>query len=453
MISIISIILALAFSVTTFIIIILTGVNPLVYFVAYILISILLVFAVKIINLNFKVKIENRYALISYFVFNLYAAINFIVIKYSYGNYFGIFVDDSKYFYRALDVSRGINIGPVSIYEKIISFSIKFLELFTSNTSEMPVYLVLINIFFLSLTIGILSYIYSYYLEEKMPMKYLVLFIFLNVIVIKNSVYLYRDSIAICFFFLAFISRIQGMRIAFWLFFIATFTIRGAYGILLLFYYILSYLFEKVKINRKLIIIASFIGLGVSYIIFDYLIPYVSFWGNNTLSHYADSVLTSRTEIRADSLGGIKGVLFSSAIIRPIIFLFSPISFAQINLMQTIKQNISSWETIEFSVNYFDWLAPISWFTTVFVAITIPVILSSVIKMYKNSIKKYQVISIFFVFSWIAISLFSMQSRHFVVLILFFPIFYAYHNKVAINKSVKIYKLITLFLIIIINLI
>ena len=88
---------------------------------------------------------------------------------------FGAYVDDSKYFYRAVDIANGVFIGPTSLYEPILARGIRLLGVVSGDTSRYVVYLLPLNALCMSVAIGVASQVYFQFRNEPMPLKYLVL--------------------------------------------------------------------------------------------------------------------------------------------------------------------------------------------------------------------------------------------------------------------------------------
>jgi hypothetical protein len=423
------------FIITAFSIVALMEVNFYIYFIFFVICLLLLKATAHLISQKFQLKIDSSYVLLPYSFFNLLGLINAISYYMAYGNYFGAYADDSKYFFRAMDISQGIFIGPTSIYEHIISMLIKGLGFVSIDIRNYVVYLMPINIFFISISIGIISQIYMYFRQEKMPFKHLVVILCLNSIVITSSVHLYRDALVILLFYLTIISHLKKKTILSWMFFILTFSLRGAFAVLLLFYKMLDYFIINRKFNKKIILAGTVVGLLFCQLVFDYIVPYVSFFKNNTLYAYSSSVLDARTSIRAENLGAAKGFLFSIPILRPLIFFMSPISFVNFSGIAEITQNINTWEAISFNTDITNFLAPFSWFTTLMLPYIIPILLIGIYNLFLSKDREKQSFSLFFIFSWIAISIFSMQVRHLTVLILLYPILFGYGKEYIDNKN------------------
>lgn len=379
----------------------------------------------RILAKTFRVPVSHSVTCIPYFSFNLIAIINALACYASYGNFFGAYVDDSKYFYRAVDIANGVFIGPTSLYEPILARGIRLLGVVSGDTSRYVVYLLPLNALCMSVAIGVASQVYFQFRNEPMPLKYLVLAC-LNINVLSSTVYLYREPLVIMTFFVALIAILKGQRVVGAIFLILTFSLRGAFGILLLALVVLVRLSEGRRFDKKVVLVGGLVALLVVAIFFDMVVPYVSFFGNNTLQAYAGSVLRARVEQRTERLGGIKGSVFSYAFLRPFVFILSPVTLAAFSSVIDVKQNIGTWETITFEAEVVNLLSPISWFTTCLLLYAVPVILLGVRALYVRGGKSEQVLSLFFVFCWIAICVFSMQVRHLAVLFLLYPVMYEY---------------------------
>ena len=226
-----------------------------------------------------------------------------------------------------------------------------------------------------------------------MPLKYLVLAC-LNINVLSSTVYLYREPLVIMTFLLLCDSKGRVVND----FPHSYVFIARAFGILLLALVVLVRLSEGRRFDKKVVLVGGLVALLVVAISFDMVVPYVSFFGNNTLQAYAGSVLRARVEQRTERLGGIKGSVFSYAFLRPFVFILSPVTLAAFSSVIDVKQNIGTWETITFEAEVVNLLSPISWFTTCLLLYAVPVILLGVRALYVRGGKSEQVLSLFFVF-------------------------------------------------------
>ena len=227
----------------------------------------------------------------SLFSFNLIAIINALACYASYGNFFGAYVDDSKYFYRAVDIANGVFIGPTSLYEPILARGIRLLGVVSGDTSRYVVYLLPLNALCMSVAIGVASQVYFQFRNEPMPLKYLVLAC-LNINVLSSTVYLYREPLVIMTFFVALIAILKGQRVVGDFPHSYVFIARGIWypaSALV----VLVRLSEGRRFDKKVVLVGGLVALWLWLSPLTWLFRMFPF-GNNTLQAYAGSVLRAR---------------------------------------------------------------------------------------------------------------------------------------------------------------
>lgn len=410
-------------------------INVFLYFFVILINVILLTIFNKIL---FNKKI-NTYIYINFFCLVFFGLLYASNAYNTYGNFFGTTSDDSFYFYRAMDIMNGIDIGASSLFEYILAFLLKIISYFTNLDKFSVIYLLPFSYTFISLGIESMNHLYCMYHNTALPLKYYCIFIVLNQNIINNCVPLYRESYAIFLFLLGIYYIEKNIKINLIIVTALLFNIRGAFALILVSFYVLRIVYKR---KYKLVyIIGILLTFLLAYSIFDYLAPYLSFSGSDIST---ENLLRSRLSFRTERLTGYFSLLYSNPILRIIYFLFVPNQFVEFHGIYEVVQHVSTWNSVSYSTEMYNWLAILNWITIMILPYTIPRTVIGIINMIKNKEKNTVAFGLFMIYSWALIAVFSMQVRHFTILIILFPIFYGYWNKTKTKLLNQICNILTL---------
>ena len=413
---------------------------PVNIFMYIFIVAINIIFLTFLNKMLFKKKIKS-YIYLSFFYLICFGLLYAYNAYKGYGNFFGTVSDDSFYFYRSMDIMNGIEIGISSLFEYVSALLLKLISTFISLDELSVIYLLPFSYTLISLGIESMNHLYNIYHNKPLPFKYYVIFIVLNQNIVSNCIPFYRESYAIFLFLLGLYYIEINLKTNLFITTILLFNIRGAFALLLISYFLLRKIYkEKYKSIYIFIFILIFF---LVYALFDYIAPYLSFSGAN---NFSVDLLDNRLSLRTEGMSSSVALLYSNPILRIFYFLIVPNNIIELHGIYDVVQHVSTWNSVSYVIEMTNWLAILNWVTVIILPYTIPRVLFGMINMVKNKDQNVSSFGIFVIYSWILIAVFSMQVRHFAILIILFPIFFGYWNKTKTKFLNQICNILTLSL-------
>jgi hypothetical protein len=349
----------------------------------------------------------------------------------TYGNTFGPYYDDSLYYHNSLYISQFSFSGipptlfeiimgiPVYIFETLFAYQLKHIDLLPINWLVSSFNVVLAN-----------KIAQNYFNINK---YYFVFFfsLLLNFNFIDASSHFYRDPVLILFLLLAFKYALNNKFKLAILFACFVFLIRAANGLLIFYFILCACLIEKYHFKLKAIVSCTLVISLVLLILGNRISSGMIFRGGFEKQDVENTVkLAEQLDKRLDDFESKEGSLsfrygnVYQKIMYPFIYVFSPFKLQElhkdINVIQADSNNIfgQSMGTYKiFNLEFFLIIGHI-----LFIAYYFPRILYGLYFGFKNkATQKTKAIMYFTVLSVILVSFISMQARHRLCFLVFFP--------------------------------
>lgn len=394
---------------------------------------------VILISKNRKNRDYKRILFFSFYYISLMGILAMLSYNYFCGNTFAPYNDDSFYYKNINEILFNGYSELATIYEYIVAvFIFPLLQMGLNSHFAM----LLINWLLAALTI-----IEALKLANKLyPLKELdsnilgAIFILFNSNYINGSVHLYRD-VMMCYFFLLSLNFVLQKRILLSLVFVfLTGFIRGANGFwALLLVIVVEARLVIERVSKKAIILLLLCS-GVLVLSLDSVIGFSSYL--RSFSGQQEKIsLIDRLEDRKDSFyekgreaGGVLALMQSNnplykLLVIPI-YMVSPVKSAGVLIQEDYKnEGQRTFPIIRFRIEFVWELINVC-----FMAWGMYFLFFGLYYMFGDRNKMKFVLAIFFILMVAVVAFISMQHRHKMMFILFFPMIYrAYKYHVSLN--------------------
>lgn len=380
---------------------------------------------------------------IRFFSFWFYALVG--VINYScYLNDCGMtrapYEDDSYYYDMAIDLANGIltslRFEPYSFFLSAIIYPFK--ALFNYQVAHYE--LLPINWFFGSCivvsTIKLANMICGF--NRKKDYFIAAGLVIFNSCFIDGIAHLYRDALLNLLLINAFIYVYKNYNVRAFIASFFTGLLRGANGLISIAYLCLNKLIEKIRITKKQLVVFSCIGVGVVLLSYSTLGLdrfTRSFAGVDESSAMSISERLETFTNQENAEGGVIRLLRSNnplakAVAIPI-YMISPIKVNEFRISHFYSIKTERWYVNRFRIESVWELLMLLFY----VPLTIPLFLGIYYWVKDKSMKNIAVFVIF-ILTLSLVTLISMQSRHKMGFILFFPVLYGYYRRYA-SRAVR----------------
>ena len=427
--------------------------------------TIVLLFVILLLKKYFK-----RYFQIGLFCYSFFSLVGLlfaIIYNFTYGNTFSPYFDDSFYYYNSLYLSHlsFANVSSPTLFEIIISVPLFLFSLLGIQLSHIDLLPIIWAISSLNILLAIK--IAQNYFNIKKVSTIAVFSLLLNFSFLDTSVHLYRDAFIIFFSLLSILFLLKNKYKIAILFAIFVFFIRGANGVLM-FYFITSiFLIRTFNIKLKTIIISTFASIvfltviGGNNISGTFIRGGFGYWLTeeskslgmvDRIKERTESISTSTSMTGTVSL--INGNLFQKISV-PVIYTFSPFILPpslyrnSIVLQATYYNFGGNLGTFNiFQIEFFLFL-----FHIVILSYLFPRIAYSFYMGITKSVSpEMKFIFLFIILVIYLISFISMQARHRLFFLMFFPFLLYNYRKYASSKGEKVFVFmsINIFLVLII---
>jgi len=418
----------------------------------------MLFFILERILLQKKHRIYLELIFFSFVYLIIMGCLAMYLYKYYTGTTFAPYADDSFYFFKIINSEFGTN---RTLYEYIlVLFSLPII-LFR-NISHFD--LLLFNWFFGALVIlEALKFANMVFPEYKYSTLIVgTAYILLNFNFINGTVHLYRDILMCYFLLLSFNFTYSNKNIKSSIFAISSGFIRGANGMIALLYLGMNMIISRLKSKSKINVFVSMIIIGLFVFVLDDTFHIFRFVRTFSIQNGDTYVVTTSERIgrRRDvfyergaiETGGVLALIYSNnPILRmaaPFVYLISPVRIGSHRVSETQVVFIQNYNRIQRSVNEISrFRIEFIWgiISVIFYMFFIFQLFCGIFFILKYGDIKQYTFCIVFILSLILITFISMQHRHKMVLIIFFPLIYnsyiMYKDKVNshIDKLCKLF--------------
>jgi len=431
-VSITALLLGMIFSITIY----LDAAHSLISYIFSFLLGIFIVYLLnKIIPGYKKYKSDVFYA---YLILSLFGLIMSLDNVHNFLEPFAGGHDDSDFFDSITKLSSGDSSQvEVFLFEYPMAIYGAFLNTIFPYRDFTLFDLLPLNWMISALTVGLSGYLASVVSKNRIPTVLLLMTITGNFIYVDSTVHLYRDGFIMFFGLLSLILVFQKKYTRSLVFIILTGILRGANGILSLFFLIMHRLTLNIKSKKKYFIT---ILSGLFFMIYSLvmlneyggLIRAISSnvdsfdrYSNSFSSLSISEILVRRYEKKiVGSTGTVKqysdaeGVSLSAAVARVGYGLFYPIRYNPI-IMDSSHNSVNKTTFIRDGVFVFN---IIGWFMVSIWIIIIPLLLYGLFRAVLGSIEQRNMV-VLYVVSLLMITFISMQTRHALFYITLTPIF------------------------------
>lgn len=412
-----------------------------------------------IISFIFSCIINKYYYSLRYKAYFSYTFISLVGLLYAviylntYNSTFGPFFDDSFYYYNAISLSN-FRIPSISItlFEVFLSSIILIIHTLTGYTLN-HIDLLPLNWVMGALSVILVLQLCVDLLNINKIFAITLISVLFNFNFIDTVAHLYRDSLIILLS-VHCISKIfeSKYKLALFLIIIISF-LRGANGILLLYLLLIHFLTIKFSFKVKNIILITIFGFLILILSSNYISGNI-LRGGFTLSdgETLSQVLNNRMEVYDQSgEGGIlelkKGNIIEKSI-YPIVYLFTPFNLqkfnANISVIQSDKNSIG-YQMGDF--NLFNISAILILLHIIFIGTVIPPILIGCYYTFIKGSTQNRILLLYFLLTLLSIAFISMQARHRIAFIIFFPFWISSYFKYRTTKVKRLCFISSFFII------
>ncbi|HCH88399.1 MAG TPA: hypothetical protein DFK15_03795 [Butyricimonas sp.] len=382
-----------------------------------------------LISKNRKNRDYKRVLLFSFYYSSLMGILAMFSYNYFCGNTFAPYNDDSFYYKNINEILLNGYSELATLYEYVVAILVfPLFEIgFNSHFA-----MLLINWLLAALTIvEALKFANNLYPLKKLNTDVLgAFFVLFNSNYINGSVHLYRD-IMMCYFFLLSLNFVlQNRRVASLLFVFLAGFIRGANGFWALLLFIVFEMREMLeRVSKKTIILLLF-GSGVLLLSLDSIIGFSSYL--RSFSGKQDKIsLMDRIEDRKDTFyekgkdaGGVLALMQSNNPVYKLlvipIYMISPVKSGGVFVHEDYKnESQATFSIIRLRVEFVWELINICFF-----AWGIYFLFFGLYYMLLDQDKLKFILAILFILMIAVVAFISMQHRHKMMFILFFPMIY-----------------------------
>lgn len=403
-------------------------------------------------NIYFRKKRYYNNKLSLFLCYNLIASLGFYYANgydFNYGNFHGPYGDDSFFLQEAIYLAK-TSLNFTAPFESLIAIIIRVL-----NYLGIYSFISVLIIYWLipGFVVLLLDRFVKLYTDSWLTFKDLFFIIILNFLFIDIFVHLYRDSLIYCLSLLFLIGYKKKENIVFLLLLvILVFFLRGGNGFLLLAFVGLDKLllkegrnniYKSLKTFKKRIVIIGLASFIVLFSLDSFLISHISRFENNqtervvNISQYA----SNRQERLFENVdqGQLTVKIYEMGVIgyplRILAQILSPITFKNIEIHNFRVSN-------KYSVQYLNRYIDFSWIffsiTILLWTYTLPRLVIGVRRMLYEV--NYHSILMILMLSIVLVAFVSLQPRHRLMFIMYYPIIIGvFNSQVLESKEKKIF--------------
>lgn len=357
--------------------------------------------------------------------------------------------DDSYYYDYALDIINGVSIftrfEPYSYF--LATFMLPIHRIFKYVISHYE--LLPINWFVGSTTVALVLYFTDLVvpIKSKKHQNIAVCLLLFNSCFIDGVVHLYRDGlicllIMICCIHIYNSSYNRSILISLFLG-----LLRGANGFIMLFFIVLNYVQRIFRFSKKSLVLSFVLILAVFYISYNNLgiERYARSFSNTTGESMSISERISQFTAQEEAQGGVIRLLKSRNPVYQLvaipIYMLSPFKAGSFEITHFYSLRTTGWYVTRFRIETVWEFLNIIFYLPFY----LPLFLG--VYYWSKETKINNIILLFiFIITLLLVTLVSMQSRHKMAFIVFFPIIYSYYCNKTTQHSRSLVKKINIII-------
>ena len=232
--------------------------------------------------------------------------------------------------------------------------------------------------------------------------------------------------------------------------------LRGANGIIALLYIIIDCIRMRYKLSRRIFILVSFIGIIIVSVSFNSLgiEKYARSFSNSSGESMTMNERLTTFYGQENTQGGVIKLLKSSNPIYKLIaipiYMLSPFKMGSLYITHFYSIRTTGWHVTRLRIESIWEGLNIIFYAPLYISLIV-----GIVYWFKEQDTKKLVILFVFLITLILVTLISMQTRHKMAFIIFFPLIYSFflnYSSVCVRNQVKKYNIYFVLLIIIYNL-